>query len=611
MKRIEKDIKKNSAKLIESSLPEIDALDSIPTKAKKTFKFPFYLIPAGVAACAAAAIIIPLSLKVAAPHSSIQPSNNTSYQQPSTQLPVPTSNPGGNQNHNHSYHYDLDSYTPTLNNFNEVAYYSYSFYKAPNSNALHKRNQLLKINDEVEAETPETSSSSPSQRTAYTDYYGRLHYPIDLDRPITFSDFLFFEFDTVDNIFLEERIGNGHIYGLTLATDVFYDENIIILKNGDKYYSCFKNGAGYYNDGTVYMNFSAHKFIEGFDLIKDSTNKRRIDLYFGNNGNGTFYNESLTSINIEGNVFNIDPSTVMYDNVSVQCTYEEMRERFNLDSEYEIIDDYGGEDRLVYDASQAEELPTFELEEFSGTFNIKGDKLCLNDNELITLYNVSKIYASEINKDSSRDLVFESYENETRMFNIYDVKRNRFLYHKAVSEIGNNYDYYLDMIDNRLVVKVLEPGQTDNRYMVDYGYFAYYGFDGITINWKNPFELTSLQLMAIYEADGTTPVEEVSTHYVFHSNTPYIVQMKLNKYTDDNLNYPRDGLEIRYSPSKYISNMPNLTPNWSLISESGGIYRYQISFQESGYSYYTIFFHRYSFDLRCAVDVSIEPSQQQ
>ena len=224
MKRIEKDIKKNSAKLIESSLPEIDALDSIPTKAKKTFKFPFYLIPAGVAACAAAAIIIPLSLKVAAPHSSIQPSNNTSYQQPSTQL----------------YHYDLDSYTPTLNNFNEVAYYSYSFYKAPNSNALHKRNQLLKINDEVEAETSETSSSSPSQRTAYTDYYGRLHYPIDLDRPITFSDFLFFEFDTVDNVFLEERIGNGHIYGLTLATDVFYDENIIILKNGDKYYSCFK-----------------------------------------------------------------------------------------------------------------------------------------------------------------------------------------------------------------------------------------------------------------------------------------------------------------------------------------------------------------------------------
>ena len=585
MKRIEKDIKKNSTQRIESSLPEISELDSIPVKAKNTNHLPLCFIPVGVAVAVIIAVAIPLSLK--GPASTIQPSNT-----------VDPYHPGNND---HKYNYNSGGYQPALDSFNEFAYYSYLSYRSEsgvvNNTIPSPKKMVMPKNgkDDEESEEP----------TAYEDKYGRTHYPIELDDMCTFSNFLFFEFDATNSEFLYQRIGNGHIRGLALNTNIF-GEDILILKNGDNYYSCLINGAGSYNHGTkAYMEFSAHKTIEGFDVVKDTTNKRYLTLTFdGDVENEIHYNE-LSSISIESDVFNIDISTVLYDNVTVNCTIDELREQLALDPDFQYVDEYGGNDKLVYDASNPE-TSTFTLEEFTGEFAVAESKLYLGETKILDLNGTSKIYASEINKDAHRELVFETLDNSKRMFAIYDVTRNTYLYYKAVSEINSAYDCYLGLRDDRLVVKLFEPGQTSDDYLIDYGYFGYLGKDGISILWQNLYELASFKLNNVLEIDGVTPVESRYGHYAFKSNTPYIIEIKMSKYGgSNNALFPDESHPIKCRPFDIIDNMPNKSPEWNLLSGNNGLYRYQITFQESGYSYYYIFFNRYSFELKAAVDVEL------
>ena len=595
MKKIEKEIKKNSTELIESSLPEISSLDNIPTKAKNTRRLPFYLIPCG-AALAVAAIMIPVLLKQQfAPINTVTSSSAKSHSSNN----INNSHNYNNSSNNNTHNYVFDSYKPVFNNFNEVAYYSYfAFYQgSTNNNAqLQPRYRLMTQNEgnEDDVETP--------RRESYVDEYGRLHYPIPYDIEYTFSDFLYFEFDTSNNAFLEQRIGNGHIYGLSLQTNIF-DETMLVLKNGDYFYSCLCNGSGsHYNNGPGYIEFSSHKTIEGFDVVKDSPNKRYLTLNFGPRAyNNPIDYETLKSINIEGSTFTIDSESVFYDQKQICCGLDELKQRLGYNPDFEIVDEYGGPDVLVYD-SGAPETNTFTLDEFEGTFSVSEDKLYLNETEIIPLDNANKIYASEINKDGHRDLVFESLIDSTRVFNIYDVENNKYLYHSYVSTIGN-YDYYLDMRNDRLVVNVFKPGLIDNNYLLDYGYFAYGGNAGTTIAWQNLFELSELRLKGVFEADGETPVVFADNHYRFASNTSYIIEIRLFKYSGNtNPAYPVLEHQVECSPSTNVDNMPNQSPTWNFLSMENGIYRYQISFQERGYSYYTLSFYRFHFNFNAAVD---------
>ena len=60
------------------------------------------------------------------------------------------------------------------------------------------------------------------------------------------------------------------------------------------------------------------------------------------------------------------------------------------------------------------------------------------------------------------------------------------------------------------------------------------------------------------------------------------------------------------APYDFVENMPNQNPTLTYLSMENGVYRYQISFEEKGYSYYSFTFYRYSFDLRAAVDEPLE-----
>ena len=604
MKRIEKEIKKNSTELIESSLPEISSLDNIPTKTKKNSRLPFFFIPAGAVALTAVAIMIPLLMKEVKPGTIVPPSNpsghTSSINYYDNSNDIVTSNEPGitpKPQTNHTYSFDFSNYKPTFNDFNEIAYYSYIAYNdalnAPKCLAPYKSNKA-KLNNDITDESQE--------RTLYVDIYGRTHYPIHLEDQYTFSNFVYFEFDSENSTFLEERIGNGHIRGLALKLSIF-DEQMLILKNGDHYYSCLSNGGGNNGrDNRMYIQFSAHKVIEGFDVVKDATNKRYVTLGFETLNDY----ESLDVINIEGFEFAINPETIHYDNVSVTCSLEDLRAQLELNPEYKAADGYGGVDTLVYDATHPENN-TFTLDEFEGTFAVSDNMITLNGEELVKARGVTKIYASEVNKDSHRDLVYETFNNTIRSFYIFDINNKRNLYGRSSNSIDRYGDHYLDMRDNRLVLKLLEPGMTDDRYMIDYGYFAYYA-TGITIAWQNYFELTGMRVNRVLEMDNETPVEFIDTHYRFNSNTPYILEIKMSKYPGNkNPDYPSIGdHQIVCKPYTEIENMPNKNPEINFLSMENGIYRYQIKFQEKGYSYHNFSFYRFSFDLRSAVDEPIE-----
>ena len=67
MKKIEKEIKKKSTELIESSLPEISSLDNIQISPKQTKRnLPLFLVPFA-ATLTIAVIMIPVLLKQVAP----------------------------------------------------------------------------------------------------------------------------------------------------------------------------------------------------------------------------------------------------------------------------------------------------------------------------------------------------------------------------------------------------------------------------------------------------------------------------------------------------------------------------------------------------------------
>ena len=613
MKKIEKEIKKNSTELIESSLPEIDSLDKITPKTKPVRRLPLFLVPCG-AALAISAIMIPVLLKQVAPTApttsnsaiSDNPTSNSANGNSatnSTKNPI-SSNNNNNSSRNNNYNFVFDDYKPAFDSFSEVAYYSYFAFHQGNStasNQLQPQRKLLTQNNETEEEDVE----SP-KRQDYVDEYGRLHYPIPYDMEFAFSDFLYFEFDAKNSAFLEERIGNGHIYGLSVKTNIMSGETILVLKKGEYFYSCLSNGAGSHSTGgPTYIEFSAHKTIEGFDVVKDSTNKRYLTLNCGPSTTSIVDYESLSSIIIEGREYSVNPQSVFYDPTPVYCDMDELKERLEYNPDFEIFDSYGGLDTIVYDATNPE-TSTFTLEEFEGSFSVSQNKLYLNGTEVLALNNVDKIYASEINKDGHRDLVFESLEGSARVFNVYDIYHNKYLYHKSVAQIGA-YEYYLDMRDNHVVVNLFKPGLTDMEYLLDYGRFSYGGNDGATIVWQNLYELTQLKLNGVYEADGVTPVEMVDKVHHFRKDVPYIIELELSKYAGyTNPDYPASIHQIEYS--LYTKNISALTHSlsWNFLSMENGVYRYQVTFNVTGNLEYVFSFYRFNLNFKAVVN---EPNE--
>ena len=563
-------------------------MDNIQIKPKKANKFPLLLAPIG-AACAIVAlvaILIPTIMRGGTPINTSSSANNHS-----------------NNRYNKVARY-YDGYQPKCNSFDEVAYYSYLAYNQESdvNNKNNKKDYVLRSKN-IKAEAG--PGTLVELRERFIDNYGREHRPIPLDYPITFSDFLYFEFDAEDNIFLDERVGNGHIYGL-LIQNSYLEQDMLVLRNGENYYTCLVSGGAPVRNGKPgYIQFSSYKTIEEFDYVTDQTNRRYVTLYFGGTTEGIREFETLNSINVDGVDYSINPQTVFYDTSSVVLTIGEIRQHFGLDAYLELSNNYGGADQLVYDAT-VPETANFSLEEFDNSFRVTGNEVFYGENKILDIGDIEKIYAAEINKDAHRDLVFETIEEGNRTFVIYDVKHNRILYKQDATQIKFDYDFHLDMIDNRLVVKWLEPGMIDDSYMLDYGRFAYSGQE-LGISWNNILGVEPMSITGFYEADGITPVTYYSYHYRISSNTPYIIEVKVSTNYIHPYAFVGEQHPIRYK--RFVGNYEytNDTIDWEQLSFSDdGLYRIRVCFSQSGYVYASVYFYRSQFDLSVAIDYASE-----
>lgn len=487
----------------------------------------------------------------------------------------------------HSFSYDNSNYSPSFKRFDEIAYYSYTKPKNKNNSIKPKKKIADKTNEE---------------RQDYVDEEGRTHYPIPYSDTYFFSDFLFFEFDSDNSEFLESRIGNGHIFGLVVKTNIF-NEEMLILKNEANYFSCFINGSGaFYNGNRPYKDFSSHKYIEEFDVVKDIQDKKHIVLTFGDRE----YNPlDLSMIEVDGNNYSINPSLVFYDDVSVHCSVNDLRAYFDLPYDIRFEKEKAREDVVAYEMSP-EGSNEFVLEEYSESFRIVDNYYIYLGNEQITTLNSStkRIFASDLNNDSYRELIFEDLrgsDSYNHAIVIYDVHNKTELFRKTEKQFGSRYFHYLDMKDERLIVKLNEPASSGDEYMLDYGYILCSQDNEISFAWQNMYELSAFKLNNIFESDGVTVINSIKEgskdYYELKIKTTYIIEMKMEKRADaTNTSFPELDYAISYDWLDNEELKGNLY-DWRIVSRGNGLYRYQFNFYKGFTAPYRFLFNNFSFDI--------------
>ena len=473
-------------------------------------------------------------------------------------------------------------YSPTFDSFAEVAYYSYmkedaSFFKG----LLPKRRIDNKTNEEDD------------DRTDYVDEEGRLHYIIPYEHEYVFSEFLYFSFDMADNAFLKDIIGVGKINGLTVKTNAF-DEKMIVLKNGSEYFSCLYNGGG--------EDYITSKTLQYFEVVKDNREMKHIYVSFENNKNPT----TLTSIEIDGERYDIDPESIHYDRRSVTCSINDLREGFNLspdprfddDSEepYSYSEDSSSDELLNLPPIQIEDIYNdhkFALEEFPDAILKIGPKV-LNEEETLYVHPLyvngvrvtegtidRLLFAYDVNKDGYRDLVFseniEENGKKTAHINGFDIHNMK----KMENKLGFK-QYRMDLqIDGESLRARAYMASTTSGVTFDYAELAYTEEKGLYFVWDNIYQFTDFRLDRITLSDENKTIikpviDETGINYALRANTDYIFEIAAPREEDlvvVDLNFERkSGFDVRVGDDTLAVN------KFQYLSSENDVHKYLVNF---------------------------------
>ena len=184
----------------------------------------------------------------------------------------------------------------------------------------------------------------------------------------------------------------------------------------------------------------------------------------------------------------------------------------------------------------------FSLEEFKDTtFTLKttngfNGALFINDTEIESnLYTSPYIFASDINKDGYRELIFDrnNKDEETRgdYFVVYDVKNMKVLLDEVNTKERSHYNYRFNygLIEDRLTFYPYTGNYNENS-IVDYGYLRYTEEKGAYFEWQNIFAITSIELVRFYiNEEGYPSIEPVNNVYTFHKGIKYSMEYKVNR----------------------------------------------------------------------------------
>ena len=414
---------------------------------------------------------------------------------------------------------DLKNYVSANFGYPEFSYFSFF----ANNVSMPRSRAITNTKLQPSEETVEYTTNQPVN--SYTDEDGKIHSPLPILSTYSFSDFLYFEFDSSNSSFLADRIGNGHIQALCVHTNVD-DENVLVLKQGNKFYSCLGNGVTYGNDGKVTeMSFAASKYIEGWDIVKDESQNANLSIYF-KMGKGF---ESASVIEVDNTSFEITGNSVYYLNYSFEISVNTVRAFIGLeaDPKFNVNEDGTlGVHQQIYFYDRT----TFSLEEFgSDTFDFQGvnnigEPMYKFGNKEFTLegyYYHDEYYISDINGDGYRDFVYCG-KNDLGCYHVivYDLYNDVFIKEEVTARA---YTIWLTTKNGSLLAYANNIVGNGTE-IVDYADIVWNKDNTITLYWHNINNVASIELARITKQGGG----EIDIYY--DSKPTYVILHEKNSY---------------------------------------------------------------------------------
>ncbi len=178
------------------------------------------------------------------------------------------------------------------------------------------------LDDEVSAPSADYKPDPPSEPSIY-------YYKIEPNDRLGPSQLLFFQIKITDESgFLAQKMGTG-IIDVVISRDFLWGDDLITFKNGDKYFSCLTNSGGIDN-----LEFSTHKFIDGFYVVKNFDQPNYEFRVFFNIDQAISFEcgDFHDAVNPDG-VLPIVSKTIAINNCTEKFTIAELENYFNfLDS---------------------------------------------------------------------------------------------------------------------------------------------------------------------------------------------------------------------------------------------------------------------------------------
>ncbi len=178
------------------------------------------------------------------------------------------------------------------------------------------------FDDDVSAPSTDYNPDPPSEPSIY-------YYKIEPNDRLGPSQLLFFQIKITDESgFLAQKMGTG-IVDVVISRDFLWGDDLITFKNGDKYFSCLTNSGGIDN-----LEFSTHKFIDGFYVVKNFDQPNYEFRVFFNIDQAISFEcgDFHDAVNPDG-VLPIVSKTIAINNCTEKFTIAELENYFNfLDS---------------------------------------------------------------------------------------------------------------------------------------------------------------------------------------------------------------------------------------------------------------------------------------
>ena len=122
--------------------------------------------------------------------------------------------------------------------------------------------------DATEGPPVTVTPDSPAPPDLNEDIY---YYEFDPEQPFYFSKVHLFQIELTDETgFLASKLGTGIVDVVITHRKFNWDDDLITFRNGENYYSCLSDSWGYNpENGARQWDFSTHKYVEGFYLVKN------------------------------------------------------------------------------------------------------------------------------------------------------------------------------------------------------------------------------------------------------------------------------------------------------------------------------------------------------